>query len=627
MTSDSRRDTILVVDDEPEILTALGDLLEHDYAVLTAGSPAEALALLERTPEIAVIVSDQRMPGMTGDALLARAREFSSAEALLLTGYADLEAVVRAINNGGIAGYLPKPWEPAALRSMVAAARDRWLLTRALETERRLLHGLLDNSPDALSFKDREGRFVRLNAVKAEALGTTVEACLGRKEGEFLPPPDAVAALANIESEVMSAGVPSGTTEERTAEDGSTRWFEVNRIPIHGRCGTGYLVTMEREVTDARLLEARLRQADKMQALGSLAGGVAHDFNNLLTAILGGLRMAARRDMEEDRRARLLANALAAAERGAGLTQRLLSFARRQPLAAKPTDANRVIEEMEELFARSLGGMARVEKQLAPGLWPALVDREQLELALLNLCINARDAMPGGGTVTLSTRNATLAADGTLELRAGDYVVVSVRDAGIGMTPKVLRRVFEPFFTTKEVGKGTGLGLPMVYGLAQQSGGTVTIASALGKGTTVEVFLPRSDAPVFSAPEPGQALPAPARCVGILVVDDDPNVREVTSALLKEIGHRVTEAPDALHALRSLEQDRGIELLLTDFAMPQMTGLELAARAQALRPGLQVLLMTGYADVADVPRDLTVLRKPFEHLALADLVSELTRPP
>jgi CheY-like chemotaxis protein len=235
--SDTQRDKVLVVDDEPEILTALTDLLESEFDMLTAAGPAEALAVLERERDVAVIVSDQRMPGMSGDALLARARETSSAEALLLTGYADLDAVVRAVNNGAIAGYSPKPWEPAALRSMIVAARDRWRLARALETERRLLHGLLDNSPDALSFKDGEGRFVRLNQAKATALGSSVASCLGRREGEFLPA-GVADSLAQAEHEVMAGGVAEATTEERHGEDGEPDpdpRFRRHRIPRHHR--------------------------------------------------------------------------------------------------------------------------------------------------------------------------------------------------------------------------------------------------------------------------------------------------------------------------------------------------------------------------------------------------------
>lgn len=617
-------DTVLVVDDEPEILTALQDLLEEEHRVLTASSPAQALDMLEDERDVAVILSDQRMPGMTGDVFLTHARETTNAEALLLTGYADLDAVVRALNHGRIAGYSPKPWDPAVLRGLVAGARERYRLARALETERRLLHGLLDNIPDALSFKDPAGRFLRLNAAKAAALGTTVERCLGRREAEFLPP-SAAAALEQAERRVTQGEVPSEATEEQRGGPREPRWFQVSRVAIPGGSGGGAaLVTIERETTEARLLEARLRQADKLQALGTLAGGVAHDFNNLLTAILGSLRIASRGGAGPERLGRLIRNATTAAERGTILTQRLLSFSRHRSLALRPTDVNRLVAEMEDLLARTLGGMVRVERALEPGLWPAMVDPDQFAVAVTNLCVNARDAMPGGGTVLLATRNEHVEAAPGLDLGAGDYVVVTVSDSGTGIPPELLSRVFEPFFTTKEVGKGTGLGLPMVYGMVRQSGGSARITSAPGEGTQVELYLPRSaPAPESTdgAASGGDETPAPPTT--ILVVDDDPAVRETTAALLAELGHHPLEAADGRAALRLIGQEPDIGLVVTDFAMPRLNGLDLALQARALRPGLPVLLMTGYADLSMVPPEFPVLRKPFREDELAARIAAI----
>ncbi|MBL6455714.1 response regulator [Belnapia sp. T6] len=617
---------VLVVDDEPEILIALEDLLEEDHVVLAAHSPAEALELLRSDPHIAVIISDQRMPGMNGDAFLAEARRVSAAEALLLTGYADLEAVVRAINNGRIAGYSPKPWDPAALRGMVAGARERYRLARALETEQRLLRGLLEHSQDALSFKDRDGRFIRLNAVKAASLGVDVAACLGRREEEFLAA-DGAAALAAADEAARREGQPGVTSIERGGDGPESRHFEVSRIPIPGRDGRiEWLATIEREVTEARRLEARLRQADKMQALGTLAGGVAHDFNNLLTAIIGSLRIATQPGIDPARSARLLGVALAAAERGASLTQRLLSFSRQRSLMLRPTSINQLLAGMGDLLARSLGGGVQLEQQLDPDLWPAKIDPDQLELVVLNLCVNARDAMGGGGTVVIATRNLRIAAGEDPELPAGDYVVVSVRDTGSGIPPEVLSRVFEPFFTTKEVGSGTGLGLSMAHGMAQQSGGAIRIASRLGEGTTVELTLPRSSPADAPAPEAESGtVPHADHPVRILVADDEADVREVTSAILREMGHETIEAGDADSALRLLASEP-VELLITDFAMPRVSGVELAHHARGLRPSVPVLLMTGYADLDKVPRDLPVIRKPFQPAELARLVAELCAP-
>jgi PAS domain S-box-containing protein len=623
--TDPDLDTLLVVDDEPEILTALADLFEEDFRILTASSGAEGLAILAREPEVQVIISDQRMPGMTGDVFLSRAREISEAEALLLTGYADLDAVIGAVNHGRIAFYAPKPWEPAALRSMVANAAERRRLARALATERALLHGLLDSSDDALSFKDLQGRFVRLNAAKAASLEQPVSRCLGRPETEFLPP-EAHASLTGADREAMVAGRAIEVTEQRQ-QDGLPRWVRVSRIPIQAADGgVSHLATIEHDITEQRGLEERLRQAEKMQALGTMAGGVAHDFNNLLTAILGSLDLLLRSGLPLPRQELLAKNAILAAERGSTLTQRLLSFSRKRDLQLRAVDVNRLVGDMEDLLLRSLPDTARLERVLQPDLWPALVDPEQLGLALLNLCINSRDAMPDGGTITLSTRNLILTDDGITDLRSGDYVVISVADTGSGMSPTVLGQAFEPFFTTKEVGKGTGLGLSMVYGLTRQSGGTATIDSTLGQGTTVELFLPRST----EAPEPppgteGAPLPL-GRSVKILVVDDDPGVRGVTATFLSDLGHRVIEVPDGETAMHVLEDVADIGLLVTDLVMPGMSGGELAGRARSMRPQMPILLLSGYADPGNVPAGYPMLRKPFRHADLARSVAELLKP-
>jgi PAS domain S-box-containing protein len=621
----STNGTILVVDDEPDILIALEDLFENDYRVLTASSPVQALDIIRQEPDIAIIISDQRMPEMQGDEFLAKARHETDADAILLTGYADLKAVIGAVNKGRIMAYVPKPWDPAALSNMVAAAYQRRMLARKLDTERALLRGLMESTGDLISFKDLDGRFVRLNASKAQSLGCNSEDCLGRKERDFVPP-DRAMMIEEAERRAVAARAPDEVIEERTSPDGTTKWFIINHIPILDEAGSvRNLATIERDITERKLMEMRLRQADKMQALGTLAGGVAHDFNNLLMAVLGSLDLASRRAPDDPRLTRLLQNATYAAERGASLTQRLLSFSRQRDLRLQAVDVNQVITGMSDLLTRTLGGVVRIERHLHDGLWMAMVDPDQLELAILNLCINARDAMAENGVLTLSTRNEAVDEGRITELSGGEYVVISVTDTGSGIPPEVLARVLEPFFTTKEVGKGTGLGLPMVYGLAQQSGGTVTIQSTVGTGTTVDLYLSRAAAEREDGPHEEQAIAPDAPKVRILLVDDDAEVRTVTAAYLTEMGHRVVEAADGSSALDILKTDDQLDLLIADFAMPGMTGTDLADRARKIRSDLGILLVTGYADPKRLPEGYLMLHKPFSRPDLAAKVTEATR--
>ncbi|WP_459697140.1 ATP-binding response regulator [Acidisoma sp. C75] len=486
------RGMILIVDDEPEILTALRDLLEDDYDVWSAVSAQAGLEILAEEPRISVILSDQRMPEMTGDVFLSKAREISDAQTILLTGYADLGAVVNAVNNGRISAYMQKPWEPALLISVVGNAHEQCWLRRSLAEEQALLRGLMTGSQDALSFKDTEGRFVRINHVKADSLGRPPGACLRLREQDLLPPGPEVARLTMAEAEAFAAGRATEMLEERN-QGGVPRFVSVTRVPIPGPDGRPrYLAVLEHDVTDRRAMENRLHQAEKMQALGTMAGGVAHDFNNLLTAILGSLELALRGAQGDPRLRRLLENATMAAERGTALTQRLLTFSRQRDLAMRSVDANEVIREMEDLVLRSIGAGISVRHELAPDLWAAHVDPDQLELALLNLCINARDAMEGEGSLVFRTGNLCVGAEDDVDLTPGEYVILGVRDSGPGIPPEVIARVFEPFFTTKPVGKGTGLGLSMVYGLAQQAGGIARVICPPGGGTTVEIILPRA---------------------------------------------------------------------------------------------------------------------------------------
>jgi PAS domain S-box-containing protein len=440
-------------------------------------------------------------------------------------------------------------------------------------------------------------------------------------------------------------------------DDGAERWIKRRGEIVHdGDRGSYRLIGVIYDVTEAKAQEAALRelnetlgarveqaiaerqrvedalrQAQKMEAVGNLTGGIAHDFNNLLTIIIGNIDTVIRRfDPGADPRAkRALENALKGADRAASLVHRLLAFSRRQPLDPRSIDIERLLAGMADLLTRSITESIAIQILPARDLWTVEADPNQLENVILNLAVNARDAMPDGGALTIGARNATL-AEAPQELPAGDYVAISVADTGIGMSPETVAKVFDPFFTTKEVGKGTGLGLSMVYGFVKQSGGQVTIDSTPGSGTTITLFLQRH---VGEEHVPTDAEESESESVGgsetILVVEDDDDVRAYTVGMLRELGYRVIEAHDGATALKLLERgDQAVALLLTDVVMPEMSGSQLADAATALRPDIRILYTSGYTRDA-ISRDgrlqpgVDLLAKPFTYTTLALKVRDL----
>jgi len=382
------------------------------------------------------------------------------------------------------------------------------------------------------------------------------------------------------------------------------------------------------EAASRQAAEGQVRQMQKMEAIGQLTGGIAHDFNNMLAIVIGSLDVAKRRLTSDVRRAETcIDNALDGAQRAAQLTGRLLAFSRQQPLAPRVLDVNKLVGGMSEMLRRSVGEQLRVETVLAGGLWNTFVDPGQLESAILNLCVNARDAMPDGGKLTLETGNAHLddayAADHA-EVSAGQYVMVSVTDSGAGMPPEVAERAFDPFYTTKGVGRGTGLGLSQVHGFVKQSGGHVKIYSEPGVGTTVKLYLPRSqsaEAAASASATPIEALRAAGEEI-VLVVEDEERVRHLSVDALRELGYTVVQAPDATQALAVLEMQPRVDLLFTDIVMPDMNGRKLADEATQRRPDLKVLYTTGYTRNAIVHNgmldaDVAFLAKPFTYEQLA----------
>jgi signal transduction histidine kinase/CheY-like chemotaxis protein len=382
------------------------------------------------------------------------------------------------------------------------------------------------------------------------------------------------------------------------------------------------------DVSDQRSLETQLIQAQKMDAIGQLTGGIAHDFNNLLAAVIGGLSLIEKRAALEDEQKRILTMTKRAAEQGSELVRRLLAFARRQKLEPQPIDLDSLRETVSDLLTHTLGGLVHIEWRIADGAWDVMADRAQLELALVNLIINARDAMPDGGSIVVEARNADAELGGEAGVDAGDYVRIAVSDTGSGISPEDLKKVMDPFFTTKMVGQGSGLGLSMVYGFAKQWNVAFRIESELGVGTCAELWLRKApDGARCEAPPAAAAKRRrPNRSLNILLVDDHAHVRSTTAAVLCDFGHKVIEAADGTDALRVLREDCGFDLLITDYAMPHLSGTELLRAAQGICPDVPALIVTGYAEaeaIRDRPAHVEILQKPFTPEALEGAIDHL----
>lgn len=495
-------------------------------------------------------------------------------------------------------------------------------------SEARYRTGFL-RSPVPLYTLDAEARITGVSDRWLELLGYTRQDVLGRHIAEFWAPGSAVNAEAEW-ARLLAQGAVQDRERRFIRQDGAVLDVLISgRVERDPRLGTTWVLGSVVDITARkraeralRASEERLQQTQRMEALGQLTGGIAHDFNNLLTAVLGSLELLARRlHPAEPRIARLLDTAIRGAQRGAGLTQRLLAFGRRQPLRPAPVDVLALVQGMSDLLRTSLGASIESTMRFATGLPAAHVDPSQLELALLNLVVNARDAMPSGGQITIAAREERIGAeDGTLP--AGSYVVLSVTDTGDGMDEATLAKATEPFFTTKGVGKGTGLGLSMVDGVAAQSGGRLVLSSQPGQGTTAELWLPRAE--IIPAPTgrgASEAWSGPVSRRVVLLVDDDPLVLSSAAAMLDDMGHVVIEAASGRQALDLLRTGGRCDIVVTDYVMPGMTGLELAAEIGRLAPDLAVLLATGYAEAARIDAmGVRLLAKPFERDALAQAV-------
>ncbi|MDF7775183.1 PAS domain S-box protein [Sphingomonas sp. AOB5] len=489
---------------------------------------------------------------------------------------------------------------------------------------------------DPFMIADQKGTWLHASPAWTNILGWEIDELTGRTS-EWIEHPDDRERTREEVAQIAGGETTLRFENRFRAKDGSYRWFSWTAVP---ESDLMYCVardiTAEREAAEAlRTAEEALRQSQKMETVGQLTGGVAHDFNNLLQVVTGNLDILLRNLPEDEPRlARAARAALTGAERAAVLTQRLLAFARRQPLAPSRIDPNRLISGMSDLLARTLGETVEIETVQSARVWPIEVDANQLENAIINLAVNARDAMPKGGKLTIETANTHLDKHYTerdVEVVPGQYVVISVSDTGGGMDEATLAHAFEPFFTTKEVGRGTGLGLSMVYGFIKQSGGHVQLYSEPGHGTTVKIYLPRHHGPAGEEPAPEPEVEAPRGLHGetILVCEDDESVRAFSAEVLRELGYTVVEAANGPDALAALDSTDKVDLLFTDVVLPQgMTGAQLAAEAQERRPGLRVLYTTGYARNAIVHHGrldpgVELLPKPFTYADLAARVREL----
>lgn len=506
-------------------------------------------------------------------------------------------------------------------------------LRQSEEQFRLLVQGVTDY---AIYMLDTEGRVSNWNPGAQRIKGYLPSEIIGQHFSQFYTEDDRNSG--EPERALATARLEGRFEKEswRLRKDGTRFWAHVVIDPIRddGVDVIGY-AKITRDITERRAAQEKLEktrevllQSQKMEAIGQFTGGVAHDFNNLLMAVLGSLELLRKRLPDDPKLLTLLDNAALSAQRGTALTKRMLAFARHQELKQELIGIPELVRGMSELIQRSLGPSVKIETRFPLGLMPVKVDANQLEMALLNLAVNARDAMPGGGDIVVAAREEAIAHDHHYSgLKEGRYVCLSVTDTGEGMDSETLRRAAEPFYTTKEIGKGTGLGLSMVHGFAEQSGGRLILRSRKGEGTTAELWLPAVKAPKAAIEAPRPAQPAPAeqlRPLRVVAVDDDALVLMNTAAMLEDLGHTAFEACSGKEALEILRREGAVDLVITDQAMPQMTGTQLAKAIKQTWPDMPILLATGYAEIR--PEDdtgLPKLAKPFLQRELAAALARL----
>jgi PAS domain S-box-containing protein len=621
-------------DDAALILRAIG----HAGFVVTSlrvQSPADYQAALA-SESWDLVVSDYSLPHFNAMGALRGLRACHLDLAfIVVSGTIDEESAV-TILKAGAHDFVTKQNLARlgpAIRRELQDARDRTARREAqlaLQVQRDMLRLVIDTNPNLITLKDESGRFVLANHAVADLYGTTPDDLIGHTDSRFRSVAEEVARSLSAHMEILRTGAPRVEESEplTDARTGALRWFETRRAPLVLADGTRQVLGISTEITERRAAqealrasEEQLRQAQKMEAVGQLAGGIAHDFNNLLTAILGYADLALEQVDSDSAVAADLQEIRKAGDRARGLTSQLLAFSRKQVLQPRVLDLNTVVAEVEGMLRRVIAEDIRFEIVVDPRLSPVYADPGQLHQVLMNLAINARDAMPRGGVLRITTANAMAAVD---EPRLGASasvqrcVALSVSDTGCGMAAHVRARIFEPFFTTKGPGKGTGLGLSMVYGVVAESGGRISVESEPDRGTIFTIHLPVSEK--GSAADTMEAVNAPPQAGGtetILLVEDEPSIRELVRKVLARYGYDVLEALDVQHALQIAEcHPAHIHLLLSDIVMPELSGPDLAQRVVRYRRDVRVLYMSGFASrvengVGLMSAGVSLLEKPF----------------
>ena len=655
---------VLIADDNIDMRTYLQKLLQTaGFQVEAVGDGEQALASArERKPDL--VLSDVMMPKIDGFGLLAALRkdsELRDVPVLLLSARAGEEAKVEGF-AAGANDYLVKPFSARELVARVRANLDLATLRRESEEALRRLNESLEQQVAARTadlrakearlrtifgtsytyqgYMSTDGTLLDANATSLAGIKAELQDVIGKPYWQtpwFASTPGMADIVREAIPLVAAGEVMRREIHVNLPQDG-WRWFDFQMRPVRDSHNNVVAIVPEAvEVSERRRAEEALRQAQKMEGIGQLTGGVAHDFNNLLTIIVGSLETARRQIRQTGVDAanieHLVDSAMRGAQRAASLTQRLLAFSRQQPLDPKPIDLSRLVTGMSDLLHRTIGEQISIETVMSAGLWRTNIDANQLEIAIINLAVNARDAMPNGGKLTIETSNVSLDegyAVSEAEVIPGQYVMLAVTDNGIGMTRETVAKAFEPFFTTKDVGHGTGLGLSQVYGFVKQSGGHVRIYSEIAQGTSVKIYLPRLYANESAeAAEPVSRIAKGRDGETILAVEDDVDVRAHTSGILRELGYRVLEAANGVAALEIVQNHPEIDLLFTDVGLPGgMNGRQLANAARNLNSKLKVLFTTGYARNAIVHEGrldpgVQLITKPFTYAGLSEKVRDL----